>query len=379
MSGTRTRNQNLRLQPLNLAFGNIPQRSGGRQDESRLGRHIDSLNESDMQQDPSSIEPSEFAQTSSLMVRDVPRQHYASTCWMEPLGFCADGLNRNGWCSWHVHHLFNGQLTNMNFAIVNGDQIEVVRQNRLLTYIPMPFRTASVYVFPFIELFNNLQALKDNLNFSMLQFTLERSKKYTAEQVSRIVALHKAYFIQMIEASTLSSDISRKGVPIDPIVRLNTEACVNYVSDQLLNKDYRVHVTLSDGNDNNKVKHINLHKCTTLTQSIVLMFELAYAFAPEMNVCLSVPPSFGVYRGQLVADQARMSLGTYILDDGSRTYGTPCNLSMFRYDTNGELAFHDTKYKRSAQKCVSSVVDERNLVQYLYKDSENDDYAADDE
>lgn len=376
MSATRTATQQTAVRQQNVGFGgNVPGRPGGRarpQRESRLERY----NQTEIEEDPSNVEPSEFAQNSSLMVRDVPRQNYPTTCWMEPLGYCTDGLNRNGWCSWHVRHLFNGQLISSNFAIVNGNQIEVVRQNRLLTYIPMPFRAASVYVFPIIELFEDLQSLKDSLNFSMLQYTLEKSKKYNANEVSRIVALHKAYFVQMIEASTSSSDFSQQRVQIDPIVRLNTTACVNYVSDQLLNKDYKVHVAFADENDNNTIKHIDLHKCTTLTQSVLLMFELAYAFAPEMNVCLSVPPSFGVYRRQLVADETRMSLGTYMLDDGSRTYGTPCNLSMFRYDTNGEIAFHDPKYKRSTQKCISSNVNQNNLFQYLYKDPANEDFPA---
>lgn len=308
--------------------------------------------------------PSQLATNSTLMMKRLKCRNNPPTCWFEPLGYCRDGLNRNGWCSWHLHHMFNGQSALENSAVYVNNSVEIVKYQRLLTYVPMPVRPSLVRVFPIIENYETLEDLERNLNFGLLVFTLRNSAKRTDEEVNRIVAEHKAYFMLMMEAVTSNSEGSRRNINIDPIVRVNTAACVNYVSEHLFDRSYSIKIILTQP-ESNTIQHLDLKQCTALTQSIISLFELPYGFNQDLNVCFSAPAAFFVAGTDLVVDESKMSHGTFALNDNTQTYGTPCTMSIFRSDTNGDISFYSSNYQRSREKCLQTHIDRRKLLEYV--------------
>lgn len=327
--------------------------------------------------DTNELPPSEMASTSALMLRETACANAQSTCWFEPLGYCSDGFNRNGWCSWHLHHFFNGQNIAQPDAICkmvqqNGQSIprlEIVRSQRFLTYLPMPLSPSLVRVFPLIETYQSLDDLERNLNFGVLVYTLRHSSKRSEQEINKIVMEHKAYFMLMMEAMVSNSETSRRSnVVIDPIIRINTAACVNYVSENLRNKQYDIHLIVTvPGNATGpaSLQHLNLRKCTTLTQSIALLFELPYRYSPELNVSLAAPAAFMATANDIVCDESKMSHGTITLENGKQTYGTPCTLSLFRSDNEKDVSFYTNSYSRSSERCLRSNIDRKKLLDYV--------------
>jgi hypothetical protein len=312
--------------------------------------------------------PSELASTSSLMGHEVQCRNYPATCWFEPLGYCSDGLNRNGWCSWHLHHLFNAQSASEPETVYNNGRIEIVKYQRMLTFLPMPLNPALVRVFPIIETYESLDDLERNLNFGLFVYTLRHSARRSDEEVNRIVAEHKVYFMLMMEAMTSNAQASRRNVVIDPIIRINTAACVDYISENLYNKQYNMHLILTvpaNGAAPSTIQHLDVRRCSTLTQSIVTMFELPFGFSAELNLCLASPAAFMVAGNDLVCDESKMSHGTFALNDGKQTFGTPCTLSIFRTDTAGDMSFYSSNYSRSSERCLQSHVDRKKLLDYV--------------
>lgn len=308
--------------------------------------------------------PTQLASTSALMMQPVKCRNYPPTCWFEPLGYCVDGLNRNGWCSWHLHHLFNGQSASETEAVHVNGSIEIVKYQRLLTFLPMPMNPALVRVFPIIETYESLEDLERNLNFGLFVYTLRNSANRSEEEVNRIVAEHKAYFMLMMEAVTSNSEGSRRNINIDPIIRVNTAACVDYVSENLYRKEYNMHLIMTVPTTNT-IQHLDLKRCTALTQSIATLFELPYGFSAELNLCLSAPAAFMIAQNDLVVDESKMSHGTFALADNSQTHGTPCTISIFRTDMNGDVSFYSSNYKRSSEKCLRTNIDRRKLLDYV--------------
>jgi hypothetical protein len=327
--------------------------------------------------DTNEFVPSQMATNSALMLRTSPCTNVQPTCWFEPLGYCSDGFNRNGWCSWHLHHFFNGQNISQPDTIckmvqVNGQlvpRLEVVKSQRFLTYLPMPLNPSLVRVFPLIETYETLDDLERNLNFGMLVYTLRHSTKRSEQEINKIVMEHKAFFMLMMEAMVSNSETSRRSnVVIDPIIRINTAACVNYVSENLRNKPYDIHLIMTvPGNANGptSLQHLNLKRCTTLTQSIALLFELPYRYSPELNVSLAAPAAFMVTGNDIVCDESKMSHGTIPLENRFQTYGTPCTLSLFRSDNERDVSFYTNNYSRSSERCLRSNIDRKKLLDYV--------------
>lgn len=318
--------------------------------------------------DASSLQPSRFASRSSLMVREVPKGNYKTTCWFEPLGYCQDGFNRNCWCSWHMRHFFNGLSTSEYVTVMNKDRVELISYSRMLCYIPMPFRPSFVRVFPIIEMFQNMQQLENALNFGMMQYTLKYggSTKHSDAEISKIIAEHKAYFLMMMEVATNRGDYNpRRTQEIPPIVRLNTAACVDCLSNHLLKKQYNIHLVVANEQRQTPL-HMDLRLCTAFTQSIVLLFDLPYGFPAELNKCLAMPPAYMTYDNYLVADESKLHLGTYRVDDCSKTFGSQCTIMTFRLDSNGEIAFFDQDYKIQKERCVLPTINRNGLFEYLF-------------
>lgn len=314
--------------------------------------------------DPSYFQPSALATNSTLMLRQIPAGNYPTTCWFEPLGYCQSGMNRNGWCSWHVRYMFNGQSIGVNYAVMNDDKLEIVKYNRLLASIPMRYSPTLVRVFPIIEMYQSLEELERDLNFGLLHYTLSHSlPRRSQAEVDRIVLEHKIYFMLMMEACASNSETSSRNIEIPAIVRINTQNVYRYVTNQLLNKDYQIHLAVRD-TDTQSLRHLDLRRCTILTQSIALLFDLPYAFNADMNISISNPPAFQIARNDLVVEEAKMFNGTYLLPDGCSTLGSPCTISMFRFDTNGEVSFYDKNYTPTRETCLSTNVDKRQLLAY---------------
>lgn len=310
--------------------------------------------------------PSQFIARSSLMIREVPKASYPTPCWFEPLGYCEDGFNRNCWCSWHCRHLFNGQSTSEYITVRNQDHIEIIKYNRMLTYIPMPLVTKSVKTFPLIEMYDSIQDIEKNLNFGVMYYTLSLgNKKLTEEEKSKIIYEHKAYLLMMLEVGTNSNNFTRRITEIPPVVRLNTAACVDCMSNHLLKKTYDIRLLVVNPSTQTS-QYLNLKKCTVFTQSLVLLFGLTYAFPPELDVCLSIPPSYMLKDRSLVADPSKLHCGTYRLENGVQTYGSQCTISVFRMDGGGDMTFYDPNYKRASERCVGPTVNRDGLYAYLF-------------
>lgn len=319
--------------------------------------------------DPSLFQPTELFRNSVLMLREPKGEKTAPTCWFEPLGYCRDGLNSNGWCQWHLRHLFNCQPTTEYTAVNYDNKIKLLAYTKPKCYIPMPFEVDQVGVIPIIEMYDSIEEIENNTIFGVLQYTLMHSgSKYSEEQRNRIVKEHKAYFLLMLEASTSNAALSRKNIPIEPTIRINTDACVRYVSSKLWPKSYDIHLQVMDATTNT-LQRINVRSCTAFTQSILLQCDLAYVYVQKLNVMLCNSPAFSVNDRMLVVDETKMSEGTYQLQNGTCTIGSPYTAAIYRNDIGGEVSFLTRDYKRSSQVCTRLQIDNKNLLQYTEKPS----------
>lgn len=109
---------------------------------------------------------------------------------------------------------------------------------------------------------------------------------------------------------------------------------------------------------------MDLRKCTVFTQSIVLMFEQPYAFNSMLNVSIANHPSILVAERYLVADQTKLFNGTFKLADGTITEGSPMTVSIFRFDTNGEVSFYSKNFVPSQELCLRTNIDRQQLYRY---------------
>lgn len=315
--------------------------------------------------DPSYLQPSLMSSQSTLALRPVRPANYPATCWFAPLGYCLPGICRNGFCSYHVRHLFNAQAHTQYLTKVGDDsKLEVLACDRMLSAVPMSFEPVLVRMMPLPELYEKLEDLERELNFGMLHYTLSNAyPRKSADEVNRIVMEHKAYFMLMMEASVSNSDTSSRNVEIPAIVRINTEAAVKYVSNQLNQKSYNIHLAIANS-QTRSLFHMDLRKCTVFTQSIVLMFEQPYAFNSMLNVSIANHPSILVAERYLVADQTKLFNGTFKLADGTITEGSPMTVSIFRFDTNGEVSFYSKNFVPSQELCLRTNIDRQQLYRY---------------
>lgn len=350
---------------------------------------LENPNLTTMQIDENEVSPSTMVTTSTLMPRKGQR-HCRPTCWFEPLGYCSDKFNINGWCAWHIRHFFNIQTTSQDEFVNEGGHLQLVRFNRELASLPLPLTTSLVGCFPIIELYQDLTSLEQNLNFGLFAYTvlthklsfsrttnsgnlIQNDPVYTqkiTEEVNRIVAEHKAYLLLMLE-SVVRPEYKRAPCTNDPIILLNTNDCVNYVSTFLEKRQFMLNLlvpNLSTG----QLQHLDLRKCSTFTISFVTLFELSYAFSRELNLCLSMPTAFNVANGRdLLCDQSKLSHGTLAIR-GQQTYGSPCTLGMFRSDTGGDLLFIAHDYRTSKERCLSTELDRKKLLERTVQQREEE-------